>query len=422
MNLSTSQIQAASIPDAFDEAGRARILTINVGSSSLKFALFAPDDRPRRLLSGQVEGIGTADSRLVVSAAGCDQAVDIQVEVPDQAAAVALLMDRLGRVVGLKSVAVVGHRVVHGGNRFHRPERITPEVLEALRRIVPYDPDHLPGEIGAIEAFRRLDPELPQVACFDTAFHHDLPRVAKLIPIPRRYEAAGVRRYGFHGLSYAYLMEELARVAGPGAARGRVILAHLGSGASLAAVREGRCIETTMSLTPTSGLVMGTRSGDLDPEVGRFLMRSEGMTIDRFHDLVNHESGLLGVSETSSDFRELLARQGDDDRAAEAVALFCYRAKMALGALAAALGGVDTLVFAGGIGEHSPEARRLICADMEFLGIVLDDRRNAAGAPLISAQDARVAVRVIPTDEESVIARSAAELMARPRAATGPSS
>ena len=297
-----------------------------------------------------------------------------------------------------------------------------PKSSEALSLIVPYDPDHLPGEIAAIEAFRRLDPDLPQVACFDTAFHHDLPRVARIIPIPRRYEAAGVRRYGFHGLSYAYLMEELARVAGERAARGRVILAHLGAGASLAAVRDGRCIETTMSLTATSGLVMGTRCGDLDPEVARFLMRSEGMTLDRFHDLVNHESGLLGVSETSSDFRDLLARQAGDDRAAEAIALFCYRARTALGAMAAALGGLDTLVFAGGIGEHSPEARRLVCAGMEFLGIVLDDRRNAAGAPVISAQDARAVVRVIPTDEEAMIARSAAELIARPRAATGPSS
>ncbi len=228
-----------------------------------------------------------------------------------------------------------------------------------------------------------------------------------------------MRRYGFHGLSYAYLMEELARVAGPDAARGRVILAHLGAGASLAAVREGRCIETTMGLTPTSGLVMGTRCGDLDPEVARFLMRSEGLTIDQFHDLVNHESGLLGVSETSSDFRDLLARRDTDVRAAEAIALFCYRAKTSLGALAAALGGLDTLIFAGGIGENSPEARRRICAGMEFLGIVLDDRQNAAGAPLISARDARVAVRVIPTDEEFVIARAAAELIARPRAATG---
>jgi acetate kinase len=422
MGLSTDPIQAASILDAFDEAGGAPILTVNVGSSSLKFALFAPDDRPRRLLSGQVERIGTADSRLVASAAGGERTVDIKVEAPDQAAAVAVLISRLGRSAGPGGIAVVGHRVVHGGNLFHRPERITPEVLEALRRIAPYDPDHLPGEIGAIEAFRRLDPDLPQVACFDTAFHHELPRVARIIPIPRRYEAAGVRRYGFHGLSYAYLMEELARVAGTRAARGRVILAHLGAGASLAAVRDGRCIDTTMSLTPTSGLVMGTRCGDLDPEVARFLMRSEGMTIDRFHDLVNHESGLLGVSETSSDFRDLLARQGEDVRAAEAVALFCYRARTAIGAMAAALGGLEALVFAGGIGEHSPEARRLICAEMEFFGIVLDDRRNAAGAPLISAQDGRVAVRVIPTDEEFIIAFSAAELMALSRAATGPDS
>src|SRR5262249_55686009 len=241
-------------------------------------------------------------------------------------------------------------------------------------------------------------------------------------PIPRRYEAAGVRRYGFHGLSYAYLMEELARVAGPVAARGRVILAHLGSGASLAAGRARPCIDTTMGLTPASGLVMGTRCGDLDPEVARFLIRSQGMTIDQFQDLVNHESGLLGVSETSHDFRDLLSRRDTDFRADEAVALFCYRAKTSLGAMAAALGGLDTLVFAGGIGESSPQARRLICAGMEFFGIVLDERRNAAGAPVISAQDAHVVVRVIPTDEELIIARSAAELLALPRAATGASS
>ena len=254
------------------------------------------------------------------------------------------------------------------------------------------------------------------MACFDTAFHHDLPRVAQIIAIPRRYEAAGVRRYGFHGLSYAYLMEELARVAGPEAARGRVILAHLGSGASLAAVRDGRCIETTMGLTPTSGLVMGTRCGDIDPGLVRFLMRAEGLTIDQFHDLVNHESGLLGVSETSADLRDLLARQDDDVRAAEAVELFCYRAKTWLGALAAALGGLDTLVFAGGIGENSPEARRRICDGLEFLGIALDERRNAANAPIISTEDGRVAVRVIPTDEESLIARAAAGFIPRSRA------
>jgi acetate kinase len=291
-----------------------------------------------------------------------------------------------------------------------------------LRRIVPYDPDHLPGEIGAIEAFRRVDPELPQVACFDTAFHHDLPRVAQIIAIPRRYEADGVRRYGFHGLSYAYLIEELARVAGPGAARGRVILAHLGSGASLAAVRDGRCVETTMGLTPTAGLVMGTRSGDIDPGLVRYLTRSRGLSIDQFHDLVNHESGLLGVSETSNDLRDLVARQDTDVRAAEAVELFCYRAKTGLGALAAALGGLDTLVFAGGIGENSPEARRRICGGLEFLGIAVDERRNAANASLISPDDGRVAVRVIPTDEESLIARDAAKFMPQSQATLAPNS
>ena len=415
MYLHSTETQAGSSRTASKGTDRSCILTINGGSSSLKFALFAPDDPPVRLLSGRVERIGMPGSRLVVADAERGQEEDSEVEAPDQAAAVGLLIERLGQLVGLTSIAVVGHRVVHGGNRFYRPELITPELLEELHKIVPYDPDHLPGEIGAIEAFLRLDPELPQVACFDTAFHHDLPRVAQIIAIPRRYEADGVRRYGFHGLSYAYLMEELARVAGPGVARGRVILAHLGSGASLAAVRDGRCLETTMGLTPTSGLVMGTRCGDIDPGLVRFLVRAGGLTIDQFHDLVNHESGLLGVSETSPDLRDLLSRQDVDVRAAEAVELFCYRAKTGLGALAAALGGLDTLVFAGGIGENSPEARRRICAGLEFLGIALDERRNEASAPLISTEDGRVAVRVIHTDEESMIARAAAEFIPRYR-------
>lgn len=418
MDLHSTETQGGSSCTASEGTHRSCILTINGGSSSLKFALFAPDDPPVRLLSGRIERIGMPGSRLVVADAERGQKEDSEVEAPDLVAAVGLLIERLGHIAGLTNIALVGHRVVHGGNRFYRPERITPEILEELRRIVPYDPDHLPGEIGAIEAFRHLDPELPQVACFDTAFHHDLPRVAQIIAIPRRYEAAGVRRYGFHGLSYAYLMEELARVAGPGAARGRVILAHLGSGASLAAVRDGRCLETTMAFTPTSGLVMGTRCGDLDPGLVRFLVRAVGLTIDQFHDLVNHESGLLGVSETSPDLRDLLSRQDVDVRAAEAVELFCYRAKTGLGALVAALGGLDTLVFAGGIGENSPEARRRICAGLEFLGIALDERRNAANAPLISTEDGRVAVRAIRTDEESMIARAAAEFIPRSRAAS----
>jgi acetate kinase len=275
----------------------------------------------------------------------------------------------------------------------------------------------MPGEIAAIEAFLRLDSNLPQVACFDTGFHHNLPRVAQIIPIPRRYEQVGVRRYGFHGLSYSYLIDELSRLAGPGEVRGRVILAHLGSGSSLAAVRDGRCIDTTMGLTPTSGLIMGTRCGDIDPGLVRFLVRPGGLSIEQFHDLVNHESGLIGVSETSSDLRDLLARQDTDTRAAEAVELFCYRAKAGIGALAAALGGLNTLVFSGGIGENSPEVRRRICDGLEFLGVTLDDRCNAASSPLISAEAGRVAVRVIPTDEESLIASAAAEFIPQTQAA-----
>jgi acetate kinase len=355
-----------------------------------------------------------AGTRLIVAEASREQEVS-QVEAADQAAAVNLLIEKLEHLVKFSSIVVVGHRVVHGGNRFFQPELITPDLLHELRKIVPYDPDHLPGEIEAIETFRALDPELPQVACFDTAFHRDLPRVAQIIAIPRKYEAAGVRRYGFHGLSYAYLMEELAKVAGADVARGRVILAHLGSGSSLAAIRDGRCIETTMGLTPTSGLVMGTRCGDIDPGVVRYLMRARGLTIDQFHGLVNHESGLLGVSETSSDLRDLLAREHDDLRAAEAVSLFCYRAKTWIGALAAALGGLDTLVFAGGIGENSCDIRKRICDGLEFLGIFLDERRNAANAPIISTEDGRVAVRVIPTDEESQLARAASGFIPRTR-------
>jgi acetate kinase len=419
MSLQSAVMQFGSIRTASERAEQSCILTINGGSSSLKFALFALGDRPARLLSGRVERVGMPSSRLVVADADGRQE-ESTVEAPDLAAAVNLLIQLLEYVVGLKNVAVVGHRIVHGGNRFFRPERVTREVLDELRKIVPYDPDHLPGEIDAIEAFRRLNAELPQVACFDTGFHHDLPRVAQIIPIPRRYEASGLRRYGFHGISYAYLMEELARLAGPDAARGRVILAHLGSGASLAAVRDGRCLETTMGLTPTSGLVMGTRCGDIDPGLVRFLTRAGGLTIDQFHDLVNHESGLLGVSETSADLRDLLSQQDIDVRAAEAVELFCYRAKTALGALTAALGGLDALVFAGGIGENSQDARRRICAGLEFLGIALDERRNAAAAPLISTDDSRVAVRVIRTDEELMIARAAALFIPRRQSTTTP--
>jgi len=284
-------------------------------------------------------------------------------------------------------------------------------MIEALHQLSPFDPEHLPEEILLTEAFHRRFPDVPQIACFDTAFHHDMPRVARLLPIPRRYDAQGVRRYGFHGLSCAYLMEELARLEGAQLAQGRVILAHLGNGASVTAVREGKSIDTSMSLTPTAGLPMSTRSGDLDPGLAWYLARTENMTAKQFQHMVNHESGLLGISETSADMQDLLAREADDVRAAEAVALFCYQAKKQIGAHAAALGGIDTLVFAGGIGENAPAVRARIGEGLDFLGIELDAARNAVHADVISTDASRVRVRVIRTDEEQMIARSVCRIL-----------
>ena len=368
------------------------ILTINGGSSSLKFSLFERTELSKGRRSGQVDRIGLENARWVVDQAGGGRAEERGVEAPNQTAAVRLLINWLERSIGFSEITAVGHRIVHGGSHYYRPERVTSTMLEELRTIGFYDPDHLPGEIELIEAFQDRDTNLPQVACFDTAFHHDMPRVAQIVPIPRRFEARGVRRYGFHGLSYAYLMEELARIGGPKEARGRIILAHLGNGASMAAIRDGHSIDTTMGFTPASGLVMGTRTGDLDPGLVRFLSKSEGMSADQFDSLVNHKSGLLGVSETSSDVRDLLGRQDVDVRAAEAIELFCYQAKKWIGALAAVLGGIDTLVFAGGIGENAPEIRRRICEGLGFLGIALDQGRNASNAHLISTDRGSVKV------------------------------
>jgi acetate kinase len=249
------------------------------------------------------------------------------------------------------------------------------------------------------------------VACFDTAFHQTMPRVAKLLPIPRRFDAKGIQRYGFHGLSYAYLMEELARLGDPAATKGRVILAHLGNGASMAAVRDGKSVDTSMCFTPTAGLVMSTRSGDLDPGLAPYLARTEQMTTQQFYEMVNHKSGLLGVSETSSDMRDLLDHEKQDVRAAEAVALFCYQAKKWIGAYAAALGGLDTLVFSGGIGENAPVIRARICEELTFLGLELNKSRNEETAAVISTDSSRVAVRVIRTDEELMIARSVSRVL-----------
>jgi len=295
--------------------------------------------------------------------------------------------------------------VVHGGATFEAPTRIDARVLAELHALAPIDPDHLPAEIAVVEAMRERAPELPQVACFDTAFHARMPRTSKLLPLPRRYEAQGIRRYGFHGLSYTWLLEELARVAGESAARGRVILAHLGSGASLAAVRDGVSVDTTMAFTPNSGVPMGTRTGDLDPGVIVHLLRTERPTADALDVMLSKESGMLGVSGTSADMRDLLSREASDAAAADAVALFVHGVRKAVGAMATSIGGVDTLVFSAGIGEHSAPVRARVCAALAHLGVALDEARNAVNAPIVSTDASACTVRVIPTDEEAVIAR-----------------
>src|SRR3990167_1578477 len=296
------------------------ILTINGGSSSIRFALYRSGDALERRLYGKLDRVGLSGTRLTFNDPAMGQQEGGSLDVPEHVSALAFLLDWLEKQVDFASVMAIGHRVVHGMERT-APELVTPQLLAELHGISSYDPEHLPREIELIEAFARRHPQLPQVACFDTAFHHSMPRVATLLPIPRRFAAKGVRRYGFHGLSYAFLMEELVRLGDPAATKGRVILAHLGNGASIAAVLDGKSIDTSMGFTPTAGLPMSTRSGDLDPGLVSYLAQSEQMTAAQFHRMVNHESGLLGVSEISSDMRDLLAQEGGDVRAAEAVAL-----------------------------------------------------------------------------------------------------
>jgi acetate kinase len=388
-----------------------RILTINGGSSSIKFALFAARDALQRILDGGIERIGLPEATFHVKGSGQADNFSRSIKAPDHTVAVGVLMDWIEQRSGRDALTAVGHRVVHGGPKYYKPQRITAEMVTQLKQLSPFDPDHMPEEILLTEAFHRRFPDLPQVACFDTAFHHDLPRVAQILPIPRRYEAQGVRRYGFHGLSYEFLMEELARLAGPVVAQGRVILAHLGNGASLAAVRNGKSVDTSMSFTPTAGVPMSTRTGDLDPGLVWYLARTEKMSTKNFNDMVNFQSGLLGISETSSDMRDLLKHETQDVRAAEAVAMFCYQVKKWIGAFAAALGGIETLVFAGGVGENAPAVRARICDGLEFLGIKLEEKHNAANEGVISAASSRVAVRVIRTNEEQIIAKTVCKVL-----------
>ena len=381
------------------------ILTINGGSSSIKFALFESGDSLQQILVGGIERIGQPQATFRIQGLNSEDNFSRPLKAEHFSVAVGALMDWVEERLGCQALTAVGHRVVHGGPKYSKPQRITSKLIQDLHQFIPFDPEHLPEEILLIEAFLHRFPMLNQIACFDTAFHHNLPRVAQLLPIPRRYEAQGIRRYGFHGLSYEYLMSELARLAETEVAPGRVILAHLGNGSSLAAVRDGMPIDTSMGFTPVAGLPMSTRSGDLDPGLFWYLTHTEHMSAKEFNVMINSESGLLGISETSSDMRDLLEWESQDERAAEAVALFCYQVRKWIGAFAAALGGLDTLVFAGGIGENAPLVRTRICGGLGFLGIELDEKQNLTNLGVISKVARREVVHVMHTDEELMIAK-----------------
>ena len=353
-----------------------RVLALNGGSSSLKYALF---DKESAVLRGSID-IGANGAK-------------------DQAAAVQAVFGALEKQANAKPNAV-GHRMVHGGPDHDRPARLDKSLRAALDEVVPYAPLHLPSELKAIDAVSAHFGDLPQVVCFDTSFHRTMPERARRYALPTALYQSGVRRYGFHGLSYEYVVASIgARTLG------RSVIAHLGSGASMVAVRDGQSIDTTMGFTPTAGLVMGTRSGDVDPGLLVYLLEHRGYSPKTIDTLLNHESGLLAISETTADMRKLLAARATDARAALAIDLFCYQARKWVGAFASALEGLDSIVFTGGIGEHAQEIRAEICRGLGYLGVAVEDAKNTATAKIISTSDSRVAVHVIETDEERMVAR-----------------
>jgi acetate kinase len=388
------------------------ILTVNGGSSSIKFAVYQTDAQLSKTVSGQITRIGLPGTMLSYKKDGVHEKHTHSGHIGNYDTAISYLLGWLESQVDISELQAIGHRVVHG-MQHTEPALITKELLADLKSIVPYDPDHLPDEIKLIEAFQKHHPQTAQYACFDTAFHQTMPPVARLLPIPRRFARQGIRRYGFHGLSYQYLMQELEKEAGKKPAMGRVVLAHLGNGASMAAVYKGKSIDTTMGFTPAGGLPMSSRSGDLDPGVAWVMMKNEKLSPKQFSRIINHESGLLGISETSGDMSDLLKSEASDRYASEAIAHFCYQVKKWIGAYTAALGGIDFLVFAGGIGENSPVIRARICAGLGYLGIALDEERNKNNADFISANESRVAVRVIPTDEELMIAETVSKMLSK---------
>ena len=380
------------------------ILVLNVGSSTLKFGLFPLVEGDDALLHGVLEYSGPTTGQLRITKTG-GRGESRQLAADRDSAAAQLLHYLKGESL-FTSIQAVGHRLVHGGAKLREPVRIDADVRALLDEVIPLAPNHLPAELRAIDEVSRAAPSLVQVACFDTAFHGAMPSVARLFGLPRRLSDSGVVRYGFHGLSYEYVTEELR-------ARGelppRTVVAHLGNGASIAAVRDGVSVDTSMGMTPSGGLVMSTRSGDLDPGVMLYLLRSCGLSVSDLDDATNRRGGLLGISETSSDVRDLVAASANDSRARDAIDVFCYQVRKFIGAYAAVLGGIDALVFTGGIGEHSAVVRAGICEKLDFLGIRIDPRLNSSNAPIISSDEGEVVIRTVKTREEVMIARRVRE-------------
>lgn len=382
-----------------------RILTINSGSSSIKFSIYDCEKASESsIASGSIINIGLNGSEF---AAKSGQVVFHKnyASLPDHNSAIKVLIDWLNDCTFGKTLNGIGHRVVHGGERFISPNLVTDKLVDELRILSPLAPNHLPHEILAIEAFRRFIPEIRQVACFDTAFHRNMPQEAQTYPLPEHLRKDGIVRYGFHGLSYEYIVSRLVSEVSSEKELNRVIIAHLGHGASMAAVKDGRCIDTSMGFTPSGGLVMSTRTGDLDPGIIIYLLTQKGMTPDEVNTLVYKRSGLLGISGVSSDMKELLEKAETDPLAQMAVSIFCYQAKKFIGAYSTALGGLDTLVFTGGIGENAPQVRNTICQGLEYMGVHIDQALNARNAAVISKSGSGVAVRVIKTNEELIVAR-----------------
>jgi len=378
----------------------------------MKFALYALGKTERLVLKGELGRIGVSRGFLQVKDHDNRELTDQKLNLPDHETALKTFFGWMNGHEEGKDLHAVGHRLVHGGTDHVKPQRVTPALIEDLKQLVPLAPDHLPDEIKALEAVHQLFPDLPQVACFDTAFHRCMPQVAERYALPGSLYQEGLRRFGFHGLSCEYILQELAQEAGAPAASGKLIVAHLGNGASMTAIEAGRSLDTTMGLTPTGGLVMSTRSGDMDPGVIIYLLQEKGMTPEAVNQLVNRQAGLLGASGFSPDMQDLLSQKGAKPEAALAVDLFCYQARKFTGALAAALGGIDTFVFTGGIGENSAIIRARICEPLEFLGIRLDRALNEGNSPVISRQDSPITVRVMKTNEELMIARHTRALVA----------